>query len=109
MIKIEIISENLGVLQLAFYYQVPANMYNPLSANPALTPASSNLSAQEIIDLKAGRIVEVFNSIAINNRTVNELRLDIEALWRDGIDLAKLNYKRDYSYTGRYLDDTGWH
>ena len=107
-VKIEIVGEANGSIEVALYYPVPNNMYNPMSIDLERIQAGNALSAQEIIDLKEGRIFEYVVNYPTRNRSANKLKEELEKLWQDSIPKARSLYKQANSYTGIYLDNIGW-
>lgn len=108
-IRVEILTETNGELSVALYYEVPQARYNPLSADQSRKPAGEALTAQEVTQLKQGRLIEILTTVSINGRKRQELRRQIERLWRENAESARRQYNQDYSYVGRHWDsDGGW-
>jgi len=114
MIKIEIISVQPQSITAAFYYPVPQSVYSSASVDPSRIPAGNGLSAQELQDLKDGKLWELVRDVDPESKTQVEMRLRIERMWDELKGPAKQDYIQKFSYTnmssavGKVWDGNTW-
>ena len=114
MIRIEIISVTDQEIGLALYYPVPANIYSVASKDPARMPLGNGLNAQELQDLKDGKLFEIEKTLSPEAKTQGEMKAAVEAIWNSSKSEAKTSYKQKYSYmnipnlVGRKWDGNSW-
>jgi len=103
--QIEILSLTNTSATLLLYYPVDIQDYLPLSSNPDRDPKGTGLSAQDIQDIKDGRLIEKLEDIRIpaENAAVRQL---IESQWNKFRQAAYREYRN--KYFGRYYDGTDW-
>jgi hypothetical protein len=114
MIRIEIISVTDQEVGLALYYPVPAHLYSVASKDPSRVPLGNGLNAQELQDLKDGKLFELEKSVSPEAKTQAEMRAAIEKTWDSSKSQAKTAYKQAYSYmnlpnlVGKKWDGNSW-
>ena len=108
MIKIEILSETSSETLAAFYYDVPPGQQLLQAINPSRVPAGLSLSAEEIQDLKDGKIIEYIWNSSTGGLDVPQRQFQLVNEWGRGHEPAFEKYKTDYEAVGQYYDGE-WH
>ena len=108
MIKIEIISETGTDTTAAFYYPVPLGKQLPAAADNTRTAAGSALSAQELQDLKDGKLFEYMYSTGTRGMTTPERQSKLVSAWATSLAAALKQYEALYSAAGDYYDGSTW-
>lgn len=112
-LRIEIIgvSESDGriIATGAFYYQVPLAQQSSLAADASRVPAGTKLPPAELVDLKAGKIIEELQSIDITGFTGTEIRTAFANRWSERRPLVLASYVARNRLKGdTWSDGTGW-
>ena len=104
MIQIEILSEDGIVVTAAFYYEIPFGQQLLSAEDQNRTPAGTSLSAQELQDLKDGKIFEVIWSSGATGLNTAARRSKLVSEWAQNQGDAKAEYKSVYGASGDYYD-----
>jgi hypothetical protein len=104
--QIEILNYTQDKIEAVFYYPVPANKYLPASADPNRVIRGTALSAQEIQDVKDGRLVEYYIAKNPKGRTYKQLQNRLVAVYSDLQSKAGREYQENYA--GTIYDGTSW-
>lgn len=113
-IRVEIIDVQPTVIMVALYYLVPNQFYLPVSNDPDRTPVGSGLDATDLALLKEGRLFELVKTFDPAAITVQGIRREVEQLWSDSRQEARVEYARLYSYVnipdvvGKVWDGSTW-
>ena len=107
-IKIEIYVVTSTEVFAAFYYTVPPAQYLPASEDPSRVPVGTQLTAQELQDLKDGQLVEYTEVFPFKGQTETVVHNYLEGKWNDNRSKAQKQYTKDYGYSERRWDETGW-
>jgi len=108
MIKIEVISESSSETTAAFYYPVPPGQQLPGAVDQSRTPAGNALTAQELQDLKDGKIYEILWTTGTTGLDVPARRSKLVNEWAQAQAGAIVEYKNRYGGSGDYYDGS-WH
>lgn len=108
MIKIEILSESANNTSAAFYYPVPPGQQLPAAIDQSREPSGSALSAEEVQDLKDGKIVEYLWLSDTGGLDVPQRQSRLVNEWGQNQADAISRYKTDYEAVGQYYDGQ-WH
>ena len=94
---------------VAFYYPIPADIYEPASADQTRVPASTRLSAEDVQLLKDGRIFEVVTTYIAGKDTTGEIYAELESEYADEESTALEDYvEQSAHYVGTAYDGVDW-
>ena len=112
-VKCEVIAVDGQKLTIAYYYPIDVADQLPAAVDANRVPAGSALSAQEIQDLKDGKIYEQLEVYEVPFGTpIATIAGKVQQRWNNGQDAALEEYKARYSFSsqvGRWWDGNVWH
>ena len=108
MIKIEILSDSETETSALFYYSIPPGQVLPGANDQSRTPQGNALTAQELQDLKDGKLYEVNWSSGSTGLDVAARRSKLVNEWAQAQGDSLKAYKLQYGGTGDYYDGS-WH
>ena len=104
MIQIEIISDSGTETSALFYYSIPPGQVLPGAEDQSRTPLGNALNAQELQDLKDGKLYEVSWSSGSTGLDVAARRSKLVSEWAQAKGDSLQAYKLQYGGTGDYYD-----
>ncbi len=110
-VQIEILSLSPERANLALYYPVPVGQQIAAAVNQTREAAGVRLSAQELQDLKDGKLAELVKTVSISGMSKVEAKARIEASWGERQAEARAAYAtmfRDADLVGKAFDGTSW-
>lgn len=109
-IRIEILDVVDKKVHYAFYFPVPAGQEFAQAADPSRIPVGNALSAQEIQDLKDGKLIEETGNITFSAGTKkSQAASALESSWAERLPAALKDYTNTYRFgwvMGATWDDT---
>lgn len=104
-VRIEILEASRTTVKAALYFAVPLAMQQASAADNSRVPAGVALSGSEVVDLKAGKIVEVVRVIDATGFDTAAVRLALRDLWTTIKDDVLADYVGKYRWKGDYWTD----
>lgn len=93
----------------AFYFPVPLAQQSALAADAARVPAGTKLPPAELLDLRAGKIIEEVRAIDVTGFTTAQLRTAFADVWAERRPIAIASYVARHRLIGdTWADGTGW-
>lgn len=108
MIKIEITDLTADQVRALFYYEVSPTDYIPSSADQNRIPEGTRLSAQEIQDIKDGRLIEYIFIQRNKGKDLDKIQSDLEKEYTKEAQNARNKYISDFSGVGSAWDGAVW-
>lgn len=112
MTDIEILDVSGRNFRCAFYYAVPAGQQMADAVDANRVPAGSRLTAQELQDLKDGKLYELVRTVEVpDTMTTGQIGALLIANRTDMQPLAATEYKAAYSgksFVGKAYNGASW-